>query len=72
MVEIRAAIVVLTFLKITSLSCLEEKIISNIFSFRGYRTLKPRLKFILKNLIFFNLKDRKLEFNTPLKLALSF
>jgi len=30
MVEIRAAIVVLTFLKITSLSCLEEKRISNI------------------------------------------
>jgi len=39
---------------------LSGKIISNIFSVRGYRTLKPRSKFISKNL-------RKLGFNIPVK-----
>jgi len=50
---------------------LREKIISNIFSVRGHRTLKPRSKVISKNLIFFNskLNGRKLEFNTPLNTA---
>jgi len=47
MVEIRTGIFVLAFLKIT-LFYAREKRISNIFSFRGYRTLKLRLKFILK------------------------
>jgi len=39
-----------------------------MFSFRGHRTLKPRSKFILRNLIFyqFKLNGRKLGFNTPL------
>jgi len=31
---------------------LRKKIISDIFSFRGHKTLKHRSKFILKNLIF--------------------
>jgi len=36
---------------------LKERIISNIFRFQGHRTMKPRSKFILKNLFFFfNLK----------------
>jgi len=35
---------------------LRGKIISNIFSFRGHRTLKPRSKFSLKNLIFSQFK----------------
>jgi len=54
---------------------LRRKRISNIFSVRGHRTLKPRSKFIskkfiLKNLIFFNskLNGRKLGFNTSLSL----
>jgi len=40
---------------------------SNIFRIRGRRTVKPRSKFILKNLIFFNLKlnDQKLVFSIP-------
>jgi len=36
MVEIRAAAVVLAFLKMTSLSCYRGKRISNIFSCRGH------------------------------------
>jgi len=47
---------------------LREKIISNIFSFRGHITWKHRSKFVLKNLFLFNskLKGRKLGFNAPL------
>jgi len=43
---------------------LREKIISNIFIFRDHRILKPKSKFILKNIIFFNskLNGRKLGF----------
>jgi len=40
---------------------LREKIISNIFSFRGHKTLKLRSKFILKNLIFFQFKIKRLK-----------
>jgi len=41
--------------------------ISNIFSFQGHRTLNPRSKFILKNLILNSkLNSGKLWFNTPL------
>jgi len=49
---------------------LRGKIISNIFSFRDHRTLKPSSKFILKNLFFvqFKTNGRKLGFNTPLSL----
>jgi len=41
---------------------LRRKTISNIFSVRGHRTLKPRSKLISTNLIFFNskLNGRKL------------
>jgi len=41
---------VVEFLMMTSLSCLRGKIISNIFSFWGRTTLKPKSKFIFKNL----------------------
>jgi len=37
---------------------LSGKIISNTFSFRGHRTLKSRLKFILKNLFFVQFKTK--------------
>jgi len=42
------------------------KSISNIFRFRGRRTLKPRLKLIFKNINFFNskLNGRKLVIHT--------
>jgi len=42
--------------------------VSNIFSVRGHRTLKPRSKFISRTLIFFNskLNGRKLGLNTSL------
>jgi len=45
-------------------SAAKKKKNSNIFSVQGHRTLKHRSKFILKNLIFFNLKlnGRKLRF----------
>jgi len=33
---------------------LRGKVISNIFSFRGRRTIKPKSRFILKNLIFYS------------------
>jgi len=39
------------------INLLRGKIISNIFRFRGHRILKPRLKFILKNLIFFSIQN---------------
>jgi len=43
--------------------------ISNIFSFRSHKTLKPRSKHILKIYFLFNskLNGRKLGFNTPLR-----
>jgi len=49
---------------------LKKKIILNIFSFQGHRTLKRRSKFISKNLFFVDLKlnDQKLEFNTSLNI----
>jgi len=52
----------------TSFSFYGGKRISNIFSIRGHGTLKPRSKFISKNLIFFNskLNGRKLRFSIPL------
>jgi len=34
---------------------LRGKVIPNIFSYRGHRTLKPRLKFIVKDLYFFSI-----------------
>jgi len=37
---------------------LRGKIILNIFSFRSYITLKPRLKFILKNLLLVQFKTK--------------
>jgi len=40
------------------------KRISNIFSFQGHTTLKPRSKFIFKNNS--KLNGRKLGFNIPL------
>jgi len=43
---------------LTSLKLLRGKIISNIFKFRGQRTLKPKLKFILKYLIFSQFKTK--------------
>jgi len=45
---------------------LRGKRISNIFSFRGHRTLKLRPKFILKIYFLFNskLNGRKVGFNT--------
>jgi len=48
---------------------LKGKIISNIFSFQGHRTLKPiDQNLFKKNYFLFNLKlnGRKLGFNTPL------
>jgi len=47
---------ILDFLRMTSLSCLGEKFL-NIFSFRGHRTLKPRSKFIFKNLFLFSIQN---------------
>jgi len=42
--------------------------------FRDHRTLKPRSKFILKNLFLFDskLNGQKLDFNIPLKIDQSF
>jgi len=37
---------------------LREKRISNIFRFQGHRTLKPRSKFIIKNLFFYQFKSQ--------------
>jgi len=47
---------------------LRGKIILNIFSFQGHRTVKPRSKFVSKIYFLFNSKpnSQKLEFNTPL------
>jgi len=52
----------------TLFKLLRGKIISNIFSFRGDSTLKPRSKFILKNLIFsqFKTKWSKIRVYAPL------
>jgi len=66
MVEIRAAAVVLAFLKTTSLSCCEEKEFQISSVFEGTKLLKPRSNFILKNLFFSKLNGRKLGFNTRL------
>jgi len=68
MVEIRAVVVVLAFSKDDVIKLLRGIRSSNICSFQGLRTLKPRLKFILKNLctyLFFNskLNSQKLGFN---------
>jgi len=41
----------------TSLSA-NGKRISNIFLFQGHKTLKPRSKFILKNLFFVQFKTK--------------
>jgi len=49
---------VLKFSKNDVIKLLREKIILNIFSFRGRRTLKPRSKFILKNLFFVQFKTK--------------
>jgi len=43
---------VLSFFKNDVIKFLRGKIILNMFSFRSYGTLKPRPKFILKNLFF--------------------
>jgi len=56
------------FSKNDVIKLLRSKIILNIFSFRGHRTLKPKSKLILKIYFLFNskLNGRKLRFNTPL------
>jgi len=55
------------FSKNDVIKLLSGKRILNIFNFRSHKTLKPRSKFILKNLFFVQkLNNRKLGFNTPL------